>query len=198
MMSIFRTVNLNTLGFAFVMCTFGGVETHNSFIFHTSIIVLFINRLVKRRKTLWFCCGISRKRAVVWLRRCSAPRRPRPHRLNASNHLSDLIRGGMKQAILINADLNGWMDGPPPPPPPPPHHHHQYHQHRPPLRRRRPAGIFLHIGGLQSANGCSVEGRWTTVGCLTCTWTHRRPVWIQTARKQETRGKSCRQTLQHV
>lgn len=81
-----------------------------------------------------------------------------PRRLNAGNHLSDLIRGGMKRAVLINADLDGrmerrmdgWMDGPPPLL----HHQHQYHQRRPPPRRRRPAGILLHIHGVQSDNGC--------------------------------------------
>lgn len=59
-----------------------------------------------------------------------------PRRLNAGNHLSDLIRRGMKRAVLINADLDGrmerrmdgWMDGPPPLL----HHQHQYHQRRPP------------------------------------------------------------------
>ena len=56
-------------------------------------------------------------------------------RLNASNHLSDLIRGGMSGAVLINADLDGWMDGHPRAPllhPHTPPHHHQYHQRRPP------------------------------------------------------------------
>lgn len=33
-----------------------------------------------------------------------------PRRLNAGNHLSDLIRGGMKRAVLINADLDGRME----------------------------------------------------------------------------------------
>lgn len=110
-----------------------------------------------------------------------------PPRLNASNHLSDLIRGGMKRAILINADLDGWMEGwmdplPPSSPTPPP-------SPAPPHRRWRPAGTLLH--GLQSANGwldrkvedCQIfdlmEGR------------HPNTAAVFGSKQQETRGNSA-------
>lgn len=72
-----------------------------------------------------------------------------PRRLNASNHLSDLIWRRMNQAVLINADLDGWRDSWTPFSPP---HQHQYLQ-----RWRRLAGILLHTDALQSANGWLAE-----------------------------------------
>ncbi len=55
----------------------------------------------------------------------------------------------MKRAVLINADLDGWMDPPSSPTPPP----SPVSPAPTPPRRRRPAGILLHTDGLQSANG---------------------------------------------
>lgn len=96
--------------------------THNSFIFCTSIIVIFNKWLVEKRKTLWFWGGISSLQEAssgliaerLWPLAVDGR-----HRLNASNHLSDLMRGGMKRAVLINADLDRWMDLHPTPTTPP-------------------------------------------------------------------------------
>lgn len=133
------------------MCTFflpSLVKKNTTpFIPRTSIIVLFIKRLVKKEEkhsdSAWGSPGSGRRAAAaaaaVWLRRGPSPSKA-PRRLNASNHLSDLIRGGMNRAVLINADLDGWIDGWMDPPSLPPslapslllllhqfhHHHHQW------------------------------------------------------------------------
>lgn len=135
------------------MCRFRAfipVETHKAFIFWTSIISLFIKRLVKKRKTLILWWDLQEASNGLIATQLGPLAVDGPRRLNASNHLSDLIREGMNRAVLINADLNGWTPCPllfttPPlspvslaPTPP---------------RRRWPAGILLHINGLQSANG---------------------------------------------
>lgn len=135
------------------MCRFRAfvpVETHEAFIFCMSIIVLFIKRLVKKRTTLILWWDLREASSGLIATQLGPLAVDGPRRLNASNHLSDLIQEGMNRAVLINADLDGWTPRPllsitPPlspvsPAPTPP-------------RRRWPAGILLHINGLQSANG---------------------------------------------
>lgn len=80
---------------------------HNSFIFCVPIIIVFIKQLVEQEK---HCDSVSRSPGSVQRSDCGTARPiDGPRLLNAGNHFSDLMQG--KQAFLINADLNGWMDG---------------------------------------------------------------------------------------
>lgn len=110
--------DLNTRGFRFVLCRFEAfvpTETHSSFITRVSIIIVFIKRLVKRRKTLWFCGGISRKRAAGWLRRSSAPRRPlvgwMPVIICLIWYEEEWSEPSWLMLIWTDGWKEGWMDG---------------------------------------------------------------------------------------
>lgn len=150
--------DLNTRGFRFVLCRFQAfvpTETHSSFITRVSIIIVFIKRLVKRRKTLWFCGGISRKRAAGWLRRSSAPRRPlvgwMPVIICLIWYEEEWSEPSWLMLIWTDGWKEGWMDGWTPSSPPP---SAPVSPAPTPPRRWRPAGILLHIHGVQSDNGC--------------------------------------------